>query len=457
LLLIVPVLDPPLRGKLFHLISSTPFQDVSEQTLILLKTFTIKVLKAIDENGESFQPFSTTTSGKTAQMSRNVLGYDDRYAMTRRTPSPGASQRPWLGLNVLWQYIQDPDLTLLSDINLEVGGVSVDDNKVDLAVTLLVELLNEEFKDDREEIITRCLENVQNGISVPASLQVIRRTLACFPLPTKGWFVSRQSVKTPTVTSLIERLQRQNRMLEIFFIDLERYQRLFIDQLGASNMDVSTSNAQPTMTAIMNSGGTILHQNSSSNLNPSSTTSWLGSMGNTTIKKSRSGGDVKSLNDKRVRVQGRIMRTPHLKGIRERLEFLKFILLRSPLMLDEAQTSLLWSSLGEGAKTIETLDTFVDWLDSLISTEGKYFGTFLSVLGQESDVTDSLSLSKLAFLAPKAVNNYIGSLTNGNSNITSSNDTEQANNSSFEEGVLLKLFEEKICPWALKRENSGSI
>ena len=41
LLLIVPVLDPPLRGKLFNLISSTPFQEVSEQTLLLLKTFTI--------------------------------------------------------------------------------------------------------------------------------------------------------------------------------------------------------------------------------------------------------------------------------------------------------------------------------------------------------------------------------------------------------------------------------
>ena len=453
LLLIVPVLDPPLRGKLFNLISSTPFQEVSEQTLLLLKTFTIKVLKAMEENGESFQQqLPNNLNGKNMGVNRNVLGYDDRYAITRKSVSPGIIQRPWIGLSVLWQYIQDPDLSALSDVNAEVG-ISIDDNKVDLAVSLLVELLNEEFKDDREEIIYRCLENVQNGISVPVSLQVIRRTLACFPLPAKGWFGTRQSLKTPTVTSLIERLQKQNKMLDIFFSDLERYQKLFLDQLGMNPTDLNGSSTGPSLTSMLNSTGAMNHQNSSSSLNATSGSNWLGSLGNTTMKKSRSGGDVKSLNDKRVRIQGRIMRTPHLKGIRERLEFLKFILLRSPLMLDESQTTLLWSSLGEGAKTIETLDTFVDWLDCLISNEGKYFGTFLTVLGQESDVTDSLSLSKLAFLAPKANNNF----TTGNNSQSLVNDAEQGNNSSFEDGVLLKLFEEKICPWALKRENCGSL
>ena len=73
----------------------------------------------------------------------------------------------------------------------------MDEHLVDLAIQLLVELLEEEFKDERELVMQRCLDNIQMGISVPVSLQMLRLTLATYPAPSKSWFKS-SSTKMPT-------------------------------------------------------------------------------------------------------------------------------------------------------------------------------------------------------------------------------------------------------------------
>ena len=103
----------------------------------------------------------------------------------------------------------------------------------------------------------------------------------------------------------------------------------------------------------------------------------------------------------------------------ERLEFLKFVLSRSPLALTETQTLLMWRALGEEAVTHETRDQLVYWLDGLVARENRTFTVMLSALAQESDpsvtyfqgagggddeATQRLSQrpSKLACLAPGA-------------------------------------------------------
>ena len=94
-----------------------------------------------------------------------------------------APQRQWLGFGVLWQFIQDPTIS-----NNIVGDGSVDENLVDLATQLLVDLLEDEFKEERELILQRCLDNIQMGMSVPVSLRLLRKTLATYPMPNRSWF-----------------------------------------------------------------------------------------------------------------------------------------------------------------------------------------------------------------------------------------------------------------------------
>ena len=94
-----------------------------------------------------------------------------------------APQRQWLGFGVLWQFIQDPTIT-----NNIVGDGSVDECLIDLATQLLVDLLEDEFKEERELILQRCLDNIQMGMSVPVSLRLLRKTLATYPMPNRSWF-----------------------------------------------------------------------------------------------------------------------------------------------------------------------------------------------------------------------------------------------------------------------------
>ena len=47
ILFVVPVLEPPLRMYLFSLISRVPYREYSEQTLHLIKAYTVQALAAL--------------------------------------------------------------------------------------------------------------------------------------------------------------------------------------------------------------------------------------------------------------------------------------------------------------------------------------------------------------------------------------------------------------------------
>jgi hypothetical protein len=302
----------------------------------------------------------------------------------------------------------------------------VDEGLVDLATQLLVDLLEEEFKDERELILQRCLDNIQMGMSVPVSLRLLRKTLATYPLPSRSWFKS-SAAKMPTICSQIEKLQRQYRMLDIVFADLASYHSTLMNQ---------SSHLTPASDALTLSThgreGSVAQGQGQTDYNSSANT----------LRRNRS-ADF-SMNDRRIQIKGKVGRMSHLKGVIERLDFLQFTLSRSSLTISYAQLQLLWRAFGEEAVTNETLDQLVYWIDSMVTKENKTFTSFLIALAQETDPKDPSSPSKLACLAPR------DSIPPVSSNTPEGEETSSA----FEEGILVKLFEGNILPWVTRREKT---
>ena len=116
-------------------------------------------------------------------------GSERMSSISRKGMVLGAPQRQWLGFGVLWQFIQDPTIT-----NNAIGDSGIDENLIDLATQLLVDLLEDEFKDERELILQRCLDNIQMGMSVPVSLRLLRKTLGTYPMPSRSWFKVRKCI-----------------------------------------------------------------------------------------------------------------------------------------------------------------------------------------------------------------------------------------------------------------------
>lgn len=390
MLVIIPVLKTSLRMHILNILSSIPYRDYSEQTLRLIKSFTVQVMLANkDDNVSSSHLINIENNNRVENETNNIessSSNSNRKGLVIHVP-----QRQWMGFGLLWQFVQDPVVSGYSE--------GIDENLIDIAITLLVELLQEEFKDERELVMQRCLDNIQMGITVPASLQVLRRTLALYPTPSRGWFAVVGSSKSPTICSQIEKLEKQNGLLIIVFADLERYHSTLIEQ---TNNDLS---------------------------------------------KKYFDAENPSLNDKRIKIKGKIGRSSHLKGVTERLDFLKFILSKSNLFLKENQITILWKALGESAVTVETMDKLVIWLDSLISKDSKIFFNLLNSLSQESDPSNPSLPSKLSCLSPSK--NQLA-LSN---NIEMSDAYDEELYSAFEEGALIKLFELHIIPWASSREN----
>jgi hypothetical protein len=168
-----------------------------------------------------------------------------------------------------------------------------------------------------------------------------------------------------------------------------------------------------------------------------------------------------SINDKRIFSKGKVGRISHLKGVTERLEFLKFVLSKSSLCLTESQTLLMWKALGEEAVTNETLDELVSWLDGMVAKNNKVLTSLLISLAQETDPADPLISSKLACLAPGYTRS--GSLSVSSSSLVDYTPSallgvtgavdDPTSQSAFEEGVLVKLFEGCFLNWAIKIDN----
>jgi hypothetical protein len=253
ILLVVPVLEPSLRMYLFTLISAVPYTGYTDQILQLIKAYTIHALAAFREEAA----FKSNTKTDLYNNANDVTQYSAVIAIgvsgseplhpSSSSPQPAnrkdsdspvslpsadraasglgrKAQRQWLGFGVLWQFVQDPTVT-----NGTEGEGGVEEGLVDLAAQLLVDLLEEEFKDERELVMQRCLDNIQMGMSVPVSLQLLRKTLATYPPPSRSWFKGTVA-KLPTINSQIEKLQRLNRMLDIVFADLATYHKTLVEQ-----------------------------------------------------------------------------------------------------------------------------------------------------------------------------------------------------------------------------------
>ena len=385
ILLIIPVLDTDLRMHLFTVISSTPHKDFSEQTLYLIKAFTIQTLAALREESNTKMQAANTKNSSTPDKLR-----DSKYSnlMTQ--------EQQLLGFGVLWQFVQDP---------ISVKQDEDNQSLTDLAITLLVELLEEEYKDSRDMVMQRCLDNIKIGIATPVSLKILRRTLAIFPNQSTGWFgnVVGRGNASSTVGNQIEKLQKQFGLLEIIFSDITRYLKSVIEQSFEST---SSSNLGKALTPL----------------------------------------DKRSNNEK-------ISRISFIKCMEERLDFLLFILSKSNLSLGEHQTVTLWKSLGENAIHSDLLEKLACWLDALISKDNKLFSSLLATLAHESDPADPTIPSKLSCLGKKQ--NFVSSSHVANYDVQNQNEIEISN--AFDEGVLTRLFEAHILKWASSMDNISSL
>lgn len=392
---VIPVLDPSLRNYLFNLISIIPFSDYSEQHLHLLKSFTVNSIKLIqkDESQNSQVAPVPAASSQVVETtpeenSGTPNGDEGVVGVGRRGQVINAPQRNWLGFAVLWQFIQDQSSSGTSNQQI----LHVDVSLVDLAVDHLVDLLKEEFKNDREVVIQRCVNNIRNGTSVPVSAKILRRTLTLYPTSSGGWFsnVARTGNKPITITILVERIHKQHNLIECFLEELEEYHNVFKDQARSQNKE---------------------------KLSPM------------------------EINDFRIKSKGKMSRISHLHGMKERLKLLSVILCNSPISLQESHLSILWRVFVTESLSVEVTDVFIKWLESCLSLESKQFNTFLNIIIQEGD--SSSQASKLEILRAE-------SPQNGDFNSEKVVETEDDGEypQSFGDGVLKQLLEGKLGPIA---------
>jgi ubiquitin C-terminal hydrolase len=452
IMLIVPVIEPNLRMKFFTQISSVPVKEYNEALLLLIKAYTVQaLLKMKDEatQTDSTKTASTSvdianTSPVAAKSSSESVASDSSGSVFSLSSRKGlvvsAPPRQWMGFGILWQFIQDPIVSSTENQKTSM----VDDSLFDLAIQLLVELLQLEFMSEREKVMQRCLENIRVGISVPASLQLLRRTLATYATTVKSWFAVGRSTnsKVPTISSQIEKFQKQEKLLDVLFMDIDRYHKTMVEHMMKSP---SAGNlADPTAINTALNAGRMSPRPATGSRPQTTKTNLL---------------ELNTVNDSRIMMNGKISRTSHLKGVIERLDFLKFILSRSSLSLNDSQVMMLWKAFGEGAVSVETFEKLIEWLDSLIARESKSYSVLLQSLAQDCDPLNPRLPSKLSFIW-QDLSNVKGHPNFGASTLTSSyssaemNDgsSDEASVSAFEENVLVRLFEQHMSKWLAQRD-----
>jgi hypothetical protein len=369
LLDVIPVLSPTLRTSLFSEICSLPFHKYTAQTLHLIKEFTVRALKAYKKELATATPpdgavhptvgeiepmpdFSEESQHSTGS-ANGTNGQPIAGSSTRKGQVVHSSQRQWLGFGLLWQFIQDrvgaPQESASG--NSQPTYVSM----IDVAVDLLVELLAEtDFKDERDSVMQRCIENVARHRSVPASLSLLRKVLATIPAQNRAWFGGRKSL---SLALTIEHLQRSHDLLGLFFQDLQFYHETFTAAVFGRG---GPSGAEGGAAGV----ATNAQSDATSAIAPSSTTI-------SSIKPNRSVVELAALNEKRIRIQGSSSRHPHIKQVSERLEFMTFILGNSGLLLNEQHTSCLWECFVAQAPNPETARLVLMWFDKIVIAEDK--------------------------------------------------------------------------------------
>ena len=412
---IVPVLHPTLRMSLFDIVAATPQKFFTEQFLRLLKDFTLRSIQAF--KNEKIELVESTDGEKESHVHKKLLlatsmehlDGDVAGESVRGTKEPTEGgelklksrllkkeRRLWLGFAVLWRFVQDSSSTESSSSNSVGQAVTyVDEDIVDIAVQLLVELLQEdEFKDEREYVLLRCVRNIQLGCSVPTSMKIIRLGLALYPSPSSGWFSNvKSSVKsTVTVNAMIDKLNRQEygNLLSTIFFEMDFYHDCFKKQ----------------------------YRNAGSNEN--------------------------AMNGIRVKIHGKRSKISHLNGLLERLHLLIYILAYSPnVALSTSHVTTLWKVYVEDATTNQIIDAFIAWIGKLLMKESKHFNdAFLGAIIQNSESAVP-SPSKLQFLI-----SCQGSDGSDCHDIEAMEEGRSRVNSAFAEGVLEALFETKIYPLA---------
>ncbi len=138
-----------------------------------------------------------------------------------------------------------------------------------------------------------------------------------------------------------------------------------------------------------------------------------------------------------------------LKSIKEKLEFLKFIISKSNLVLQGKYALLLWKKFGEEMIKVGNLEVFkyfLEWLDNMIVVNYKDILTLLTFLKQESDPYSNDKVSMLANLS-------IPDITIHDIYSKSSKLAEYAHCSIFDEMVVLQLLNSYILPFACAADN----
>ncbi|RYH19527.1 hypothetical protein EON65_26000 [archaeon] len=327
LLVITPALDTQLKAYLFNLMSSTPAQEYNEHILRLIQAFTIESLRSAREDKREDFLF---VDGSSNTGDERVLSVSS--GINRKGQVVNAPEKQWMGFGLLWQYV----------LTSSEENSNIDPNLSSLAVELLVELLAEEFAEERDMVMQRCIDNIQVGVSVPISLTLLRSILSLYPASNKSWFIlARQSVgKTMTISQQIEKLVKQNKLMDVVFGELERYH-----------------NQATNSATVVEAQGRV---------------------------KSMKGG--KSVDNNRLR------------GVVDRLDFLQFVLSKSCIKLTEAQALIIWKVFGEDTSSEEALDKLCYWLDGLVTSEHPQLLAVLASFVQENDVLYPDLASRFSFL-----------------------------------------------------------
>lgn len=394
-LIVIPSMEMSLRLFLFNLMSTLSKREYSEQFLRFTSAFTVQILKVIHEEEQRKDgPTSAnaapqkagTTSSEAAKRDekRGSNNVSSRKGQIVNTP-----QKQYFGFTLLWQCIQDP-----SEEN-EYGSIFILDKDLqEVALDLLIGLLRDEFQEDRDAVMQNCIESIESGISVPASLNLLRRTLNLYPQTPKSWFVlsRQQPFKGVTIAQQIEKLIKQSRLLDIIFGELER-------------LHVHTTHSATS------------HNNSPRAAYETTTTR---------------GGSIATT------------------GVVERLDFLQFVLSKSLVRLSEAQIFILWRVFGEGSSSEEALDKLCIWLDGLIMKENPGVKQILKLLSQEVESYDSDNTTNLRDLSTLWKDlPIVGDGADGL-------EFDQAS-SILEDTVMITFFENCILPWAFSEARVSSL
>lgn len=414
---IIPILEPKLRAHLFSLLSAVPFSEYSEQSLHLLKSFTVATLAAVrtedmagsaailNRNSGKNEHNLNETTWRIVDPSSSALCDNDTQGggaprhcsavNSRKGQVISAPSRPWLGMGLLWAFVQDPDV----QYSKETGAVLAEEGLIDTAVHLLVELLTEEFRHEREVIMQKCIENIHNSVSVASSLKILRLVFMSFRSSSKGWF-GRGSSKDNSLCAVLESMNEVvgGSIVDMVLSELDSYLLVF----------------QQHLTSLLDFTWSPLFLNSESQADA-------------------------AIDNMRITVNGRLCLIPHLQGIKERLTFIRFILSDSALVLTDDHVQQLWNLLIVKAFSVKTIDVCMEWFDSLLVIESKHLNRFLKSLIQDSTGTDSVKIVS----SSESVFSVFAASQAGENALVETSDLD-----IFAPNVSLSLLEKCMIPWA---------